>query len=199
MQQTLKMLKAVVLPEHKTMEESQLLEEYKQTKNPSILAVYFLKYYTLTNYLADKFYCLPESDVSSNSLEILDISMLTFDKKKNTKFSSYYSVLLTRRFRTITQKMQIQVNYKKVRKQTVCFETIAPNSEKLLYEFEDDSIFRQDILSNSSLTDRELNYCKLAMDGNVTVRDMASMLQLHPTRIYKVRKSIQLKLGLQIP
>lgn len=192
---TLKMLSSMVTKSNAEKTLEQLAAEYKEGQNPAILAAAFSKTFKLIIDTSNKFYGLNSEDIASFALERLDFCLTNYEEK-GVKFSTYFTAVLKNQFRTETQALN--THKRKVVFYTdsydemvengfdVCSESKADDCELLYYD-----------LRKQRLTDRELEYCKLIVEG-FTNQQAADELKVSIMTLSNMRKILRKKIPVAV-
>lgn len=195
MDRTLKTLTPLITPEYNNMTLEQLASIYEtEGLSPSVLAAAFSKVYNLINNLSSEYFALSSQDVASYSLEILDYCLREYEPGK-AKFSTYFTVILKSRLREETKSL---FTYK--RRANLFgdsleysmengFDIAAPDISSLI----EDEVFME-ALKKYDLTERELRYCYLVVDGYKS-GEIASLLKVSAMTLTNIRKSLRVKIS----
>ena len=90
MQETLKMMKQIIIGNEKERSLQDLLTEYKINKSPNILAYFYVNNFGLILKVCNKYKNIVDEDKASYALQELDKCMLTYDETISN-FSTFFS------------------------------------------------------------------------------------------------------------
>lgn len=185
MKNTLEMMRTIIIGYEKNLSINELINDYKRSQKPNLLAYIFVKNYGLINKIFRGYTMITEQDAASYCLQELDKSMITFDVSRNSNFISFFSICFKNRLRYEQELLMTDIRYA-----NYCTETIDN-----YYDLEDVTFNMEKIDINSyGLTIPEKNQCKLLLDG-YTVKEIANILNLTVQTIYNINKRIAKKLS----
>ncbi len=171
------------------MSLEQIAEAYRESLNPSLLALAFEKTYKLIINISAKYYGLTDEDIASFSLEKLDICLQTY-KSGQVNFSTYFTTTLMNKFREETEALNTQK--RKVLFFSDSYEAMVENGFDLVAATcEDDEIM--DTLTQYKLTEKELQYCNLILDG-WNNSEISKMMGVSIMTLSNMRKKLREKL-----
>ena len=184
MQETLKLMKSVLIGYEKDISINELLHEYRKTFKPNILAYLFVKNYGMIYNISKKYNMLTEEDSASYCLQELDLCMLNYSFDRNCSFITYFLSCYKNRLRTETEQLLTDIRYANYittdLDSCVSFSKIDNNFE--LYDY---------IYNN--LTVKEKEHCKLLYMG-YTNKEIAKINEVSVQYIYTINKKIGKKL-----
>jgi len=189
MLRTLNMLSTLIIEDTRDMSLEQIAEAYRESLNPSLLALAFEKTYKLIINISAKYYGLTNEDIASFSLEKLDICLQTY-KSGQVNFSTYFTTALMNKFREETEALNTQ-------KRKVLFfsdscEAMVENGFDLVAATcEDDEIM--DTLTQYKLTEKELQYCSLILNG-WSNSEISKIMEVSIMTLSNMRKKLREKL-----
>ena len=189
MLRTLNMLSTLIIEDTRDMSLEQIAEAYRESLNPSLLALAFEKTYKLIINISAKYYGLTDEDIASFSLEKLDICLQTY-KSGQVNFSTYFTKALMNKFREETEALNTQK--RKVLFFSDSYEVMAENGFDLVAAAcEDDEIM--DTLTQYKLTEKELQYCSLILNG-WSNSEISKMMGVSIMTLSNMRKKLREKL-----
>ena len=186
MQETLKMMKQIIIGNEKERSLQDLLTEYKINKSPNILAYFYVNNFGLILKVCNKYKNILDEDKASYALQELDKCMLTYDEtisNFSTFFSTYLdNALITLSIKKSTDKRKIIYNEENI-----------DNLNNLSYEdnyncFDIDMFCKDNDLSNI-----EINQCKLLYSG-YSIKEIAKRFNISVQYCYQLNKNIKNKL-----
>lgn len=172
-----------------TLEEISSL--YKETLNPSLLALAFNRTYKLILNVSSKFYGLEAGDVASFSLEKLDQCLQTYDESR-AAFTTFYVTHLINKFREETQALN--TDKRKVIYNSDSYEAHLENGYDIPYEHQDNTLLF-DKLEECNLDYKEIHYCKLIIE-QYTNREISEEMGVSIMTLSNIRKKLRLKLSI---
>lgn len=190
MLKTLNTLSTLIIEETRVMSLEQIAEAYKESLNPSLLALAFEKTYKLIINISAKYYGLTNEDIVSFSLEKLDMCLQTY-KSGQANFSTYFTTNLMNKFREETQALNTQK--RKALFFSDSYEVMAENGFDLIACTHDEDNFINS-LQEYNLTENELEYCQLILNG-WTNKDISEKMKVSVMTLSNVRKKLRLKLA----
>jgi len=189
MLRTLNMLSTLIIDDTRDMSLEQIAEAYRESLNPSLLALAFEKTYKLIINISTKYYGLTNEDIASFSLEKLDICLQTY-KSGQVNFSTYFTTTLMNKFREETEALNTQK--RKALFFSDSYEVMVENGFDLVAATcEDDEIM--DTLTQYKLTEKELQYCSLILNG-WSNSEISKMLGVSVMTLSNMRKKLREKL-----
>lgn len=184
MEETLKMMKTVLLGCEDCMTVEEILQEYRQTFKPNLLAYLFIKYYKMIYNISQKYEMLNKEDSVSFCLQELDTCMLNFSLDSKCKFTTYFLSCLKNRLRMEMKQLLTDKRYSNYVTEDI--------DSCLNLSTGDDDIEVYDYMTNC-LTEKEVEHCKLLYMG-YTNKELSSMLKVSVQYIYQLNKKIGKKL-----
>lgn len=182
MKETLKMMKQIIIGYEGGKDINELIEEYKQTKAPNILAYLFKENYGLIYKTSLLYPILNESDIASFALQELDKCILNYNG--TAKFATYFMVCLKNKLRAESE-MLLHNN----RKALLQYEDIL-NCNEVYY---DDYFDINDFIKSNNLTDNEARYCELLNEG-YSIKEIANIVKKSASFIYQENAKIKKKI-----
>lgn len=160
MLRTLNMLSTLIIEDTRDMTLEQIAEAYRESLNPSLLALAFEKVFKLIIHVSTKYYGLTNEDIASFALEKLDFSLQTY-KIGQANFTTYFTTVLMNKFREETEALNTQK--RKALFFSDSYDVMVENGFDLVAATcEDDEIM--DTLTQYKLTEKELQYCSLILN-----------------------------------
>lgn len=185
MEETLKMMKSILLGKEGKASENELINEYQQKLSPNILAYFYVNNFGLIINISNNYKIIIDEDKASFCLQELDKCLQNYDLSNDTKFITYFITCYKRRLYA-----EVQMLNHKIRKANMFCEDI----NELEISKSTDLITDDDyILSSYNLTNEEIKQCKLLNMG-YTIKEIASILKLAPITIYKRNDKIKQKI-----
>ena len=189
MLRTLNMLSTLIIEDTRNMNLEQIAEAYRESLNPSLLALAFEKTYKLIINISAKYYGLTNEDIASFSLEKLDMCLQTY-KSGQVNFSTYFTTTLMNKFREETEALNTQK--RKALFFSDSYEVMVENGFDLVAATcEDDEIM--DTLTQYKLTEKELQYCGLILNG-WSNSEISKMMGVSVMTLSNMRKKLREKL-----
>ena len=187
MQETFKMMKRLLTGKEEQKNEIELIEEYKRTLCPNILAYFYCNNFGLITNIGILYPVITNDDKASFCLQELDKSLQNFDTSKNLKFITYFSKCYKNRLRTeveylLTQKRKTILN---------CCQLTDKLDKQLNYINQEYSF--DFILSNYNLSEQETLQCRLLNFG-YSLKEIANILKVSTSTIYKRNCEIRQKI-----
>lgn len=184
MEETLEMMRSIVVGYEKDMSLCKLLLEYQEHQTPNILAFLFVQNYGLIVNISKKYNLLGEPDIASFSLQELDKCALHYDETIGAQFNTYFCACLKNRLRHEQQFLTTDLKFANY--------NIVDIGEYM--DLPDDN-FSFDVfdLNNHDLTNEEKKQCNLILDG-YSHKEIANMFGLSVQAIYYRNKIIGKKL-----
>lgn len=190
MQQTLKLLSTLITDDirHLTLEEISI--QYKDSLDPSLLALAFHKTHRLTMTIANRYHGLSTDDIASHSLERLDMCLVTFNPEA-AGFVTYYSTVFSNKLREETEALNTQ------KRKTIFYsesyeQLVETGFDVAVEEF--DFLDEMMNLDNYNLTEREKEYCALVMNDTPSMK-IAEILGVSQMTVSNMRKKLRIKLA----
>jgi RNA polymerase sigma factor (sigma-70 family) len=189
MLRTLNMLSTLIIEDTRDMSLEQIAEAYRESLNPSLLALAFEKTYKLIINISAKYYGLTNEDIASFSLEKLDICLQTY-KSGRANFNTYFTTTLMNKFREETEALNTQK--RKALFFSDSYEVMVENGFDLVAATcEDDEIM--DTLTQYKLTEKELQYCNLILN-RWSNSEISKMMGVSIMTLSNMRKKLREKL-----
>lgn len=188
MNETLKMMKTLLLGYEKDIDLNELITEYSKNLNPNILAYAFITNFGVIYQTSKNYAMLDEEDKVSYCLQELDKCLCNYDSNKQCQFITYFLSCYKNRLRMETEQLLTQKRYA-----NYITEDIYNYSEKL-YDEKELSIFS---LADYDLTKDEVKHCEL-LDLGYTNKEIANILNISTQYVYKLNKKIGNKLLKQV-
>lgn len=183
MKETLKMMKSILNGKESTKDENELIEEYKESLSPNILAYFFVHNFGLISKTGKLYPMLCDEDKASFCLQELDKALHNY-KSGNSKFITYFIKCYKRRLWAENQ-MLLHNNRKSFLN--------CENLDDINDYYEDEYFSIDEFCKNYNLSSDEKFYCNLYNYGYST-KDIASMVKKSIQCIYKKRKNILQKI-----
>ena len=189
MLKTLKTLSTIIVEENRDMSLEQIAEAYRESLNPSLLALAFEKTFKLIIHISDKYYGLTNEDIASFSLEKLDFCLQTY-KVGRALFSTYFTTILHNKFREETEALNMQK--RKAIFYSDSYELMVENGYDLVAcTLEEDEIIYS--LQEYNLTAREMEYCNLII-ADFSNAEISKTLGVSVMMLSNMRKKLREKL-----
>jgi RNA polymerase sigma factor (sigma-70 family) len=190
MLRTLNMLSNIIMKDTQDMTLEQIAEAYKESLNPSLLALAFKKTFKLIIYISKNYYGLTDEDIASFALEKLDTCLLTY-KSDQASFSTYFTRTLHNKFREETQALNTQ------KRKAIFFSDsyevmLEDGFDLIACTMEEDDFIES--LHEYNLTTKELQYCELILNG-WTNKDISEKMEVSVMTLSNMRKKLRLKLA----
>jgi RNA polymerase sigma factor (sigma-70 family) len=183
------MLSTLIIEETRDMTLEEIAEAYRESLNPSLLALAFEKTYKLIIYVSRNYYGLSDEDIASFSLEKLDDCLLTYENGQ-ASFSTYFTRTLHNKFREETQALN--THKRKAMFFSDSYEVMVENGFDLVAATcEDDEIM--DTLTQYKLTEKELQYCSLILN-EWSNSEISKMMGVSIMTLSNMRKKLREKL-----
>lgn len=188
MLRTLNMLSTLIIEDTRDMSLEQIAEAYRESLNPSLLALAFEKTYKLIINISAKYYGLTDEDIASFSLEKLDFSLQTY-KIGQANFTTYFTTVLMNKFREETEALNTQK--RKAIFFSDSYETMVENGYDLVAcTVEEDIVYS---LEEYNLSVRELEYCNLII-ADYSNAEISAKLGVSVMTLSNMRKKLREKL-----
>jgi RNA polymerase sigma factor (sigma-70 family) len=189
MLKTLNMLSTLIIEDTRDMSLEQIAEAYRESLNPSLLALAFEKTFKLIMHVSKNYYGLTDEDIASFALEKLDDCLLTY-KNGQASFSTYFTRTLHNKFREETEALNTQK--RKALFFSDSYEVMVENGFDLVAATcEDDEIM--DTLTQYKLTKKELQYCSLILNG-WSNSEISKIMGVSVMALSNMRKKLREKL-----
>lgn len=181
MQETIKMMKSIIIGKEYKLTEQELLIEYQEKLSPNILAFMFINNIGIISRTFNLYTLIDEQDKISICLQELDKCLQRFDYNKECKFITYFIKCLKNRLRTQTQYICCQ------KRSTYL------HSDEL-----DNSNIKEDTYELFSLEDygfTNMEKCQLELLINgYSIKEIANKLKLSISYIYQKNQKIKEKI-----
>jgi len=188
MLRTLNMLSTLIIKDTRDMSLEQIAEAYRESLNPSLLALAFEKVFKLIIHVSTKYYGLTNEDIASFALEKLDFSLQTY-KIGQANFTTYFTTVLMNKFREETEALNTQK--RKAIFFSDSYETMVENGYDLVAcTIEDDIVYS---LEEYNLSVRELEYCNLII-ADYSNAEISAKLGVSVMTLSNMRKKLREKL-----
>ena len=188
MLKTLNTLSPLIIEDNRDMTLEQIAEAYRESLNPSLLALAFEKTFKLIIHVSAKYYGLTNEDIASFALEKLDFSLQTY-KIGQANFTTYYTTVLMNKFREETEALNTQK--RKAIFFSDSYETMVENGYDLVAcTIEDDIVYS---LEEYNLSVRELEYCNLII-ADYSNAEISAKLGVSVMTLSNMRKKLREKL-----
>lgn len=188
MLKTLNTLSTLIIEDNRDMTLEQIAEAYRESLNPSLLALAFEKTFKLIIHVSAKYYGLTNEDIASFALEKLDFSLQTY-KIGQANFTTYYTTVLMNKFREETEALNTQK--RKAIFFSDSYETMVENGYDLVAcTIEDDIVYS---LEEYNLSVRELEYCNLII-ADYSNAEISAKLGVSVMTLSNMRKKLREKL-----
>jgi RNA polymerase sigma factor (sigma-70 family) len=186
---TLNMLSTLIIEDTRDMSLEQIAEAYRESLNPSLLALAFEKTFKLIIHVSKNYYGLTDEDIASFALEKLDICLQTY-RSGQANFSTYFTTTLMNKFREETEALNTQK--RKALFFSDSYEVMVENGFDLVAATcEDDEIM--DTLTQYKLTEKELQYCSLILN-EWSNSEISKMMGVSVMTLSNIRKKLREKL-----
>lgn len=188
MLKTLNTLSPLIIEDNRDMTLEQIAEAYRESLNPSLLALAFEKTFKLIIHVSAKYYGLTNEDIASFALEKLDFSLQTY-KIGQANFTTYFTTVLMNKFREETEALNTQK--RKAIFFSDSYETMVENGYDLVAcTIEDDIVYS---LEEYNLSVRELEYCNLII-ADYSNAEISAKLGVSVMTLSNMRKKLREKL-----
>lgn len=188
MLKTLNTLSTLIIEDNRDMTLEQIAEAYRESLNPSLLALAFERTFKLIIHVSAKYYGLTNEDIASFALEKLDFSLQTY-KIGQANFTTYYTTVLMNKFREETEALNTQK--RKAIFFSDSYETMVENGYDLVAcTIEDDIVYS---LEEYNLSVRELEYCNLII-ADYSNAEISAKLGVSVMTLSNMRKKLREKL-----
>jgi len=188
MLKTLNTLSPLIIEDNRDMTLEQIAEAYRESLNPSLLALAFEKTFKLIIHVSAKYYGLTNEDIASFALEKLDFSLQTY-KIGQANFTTYYTTVLMNKFREETEALNTQK--RKAIFFSDSYETMVENGYDLVAcTVEEDIVYS---LEEYNLSVRELEYCNLII-ADYSNAEISAKLGVSVMTLSNMRKKLREKL-----
>lgn len=188
MLKTLNTLSPLIIEDNRDMTLEQIAEAYRESLNPSLLALAFEKVFKLIIHVSTKYYGLTNEDIASFALEKLDFSLQTY-KIGQANFTTYFTTVLMNKFREETEALNTQK--RKAIFFSDSYETMVENGYDLVAcTVEEDIVYS---LEEYNLSVRELEYCNLII-ADYSNAEISAKLGVSVTTLSNMRKKLREKL-----
>ena len=189
MLKTLNTLSPLIIEDNRDMTLEQIAEAYRESLNPSLLALAFEKTFKLIIHVSAKYYGLTNEDIASFALEKLDFSLQTY-KIGQANFTTYYTTVLMNKFREETEALNTQK--RKAIFFSDSYELMVENGYDLVAcTLEEDEIVYS--LQEYNLTQREMEYCNLIL-SDFNNAEISAKLGVSVMTLSNMRKKLREKL-----
>lgn len=184
MEETLKMMKQILTGKECKVDETELINQYKEGLYPNILAYFYCNNYTIICKTNALYSIITDEDKASFCLQELDKCLLNYNSNNNAKFITYFLKCYKNRLRTETEllntlKRKVNINYE--------------NLDEFSMISNDIEIEDINFLDKYELTKQEKFQCKLLNMG-YTIKEIAKIYKLTPIAIYKRQEKIKQKI-----
>ncbi|MDD2287219.1 MAG: LuxR C-terminal-related transcriptional regulator [Bacteroidales bacterium] len=188
MLKTLNTLSPLIIEDNRDMTLEQIAEAYRESLNPSLLALAFEKVFKLIIHVSTKYYGLTNEDIASFALEKLDFSLQTY-KIGQANFTTYFTTVLMNKFREETEALNTQK--RKAIFFSDSYETMVENGYDLVAcTVEEDIVYS---LEEYNLSVRELEYCNLII-ADYSNAEISAKLGVSVMTLSNMRKKLREKL-----
>lgn len=188
MLKTLNTLSTLIIEDNRDMTLEQIAEAYRESLNPSLLALAFERTFKLIIHVSAKYYGLTNEDIASFALEKLDFSLQTY-KIGQANFTTYYTTVLMNKFREETEALNTQK--RKAIFFSDSYETMVENGYDLVAcTIEDDIVYS---LEEYNLSVRELEYYNLII-ADYSNAEISAKLGVSVMTLSNMRKKLREKL-----
>lgn len=186
MEETLKMMREILIGKEKGIDEKELINEYKKDLQPNILAYFYSNNFGVIYSTSNLYPILTEEDKASFCLQELDKCLLNFDNNYDVKFITYFIRCYKNRLRMETEQLNTQK-----RKIIINYTPVHEVEEKIYTEdlLQDINI----LLEDYNLTDLEKLQCKL-LNAGYSMKEIGKLLKQATITIYKRNDNIKKKI-----
>ena len=159
MMNTFQMMNSILLGNEGGKNLDSLINEYRETKSPNILAYLFTSNFGLLLNISNAYPDLDENDKASFCLQELDNCIYNYDKDI-AQFMTYFAKCYKNRLRA--ENGLVHMNKRKIRFELSALDDSAEYENQKYY----DDYFTFDQFKNDyNLTDTEVKFCKLKFLG----------------------------------
>lgn len=185
MEETLKMMKGILLGKEKETNEKDLIELYQKDLCPNILAYFFVNNYGLICKTAKLYPRLDSEDKASFCLQELDKCLQKYDNKYEVSFMTYFIRCYTYR---LNNELALISSYKrKTIHNLIQFESLID-----IGIF--DNIEDYDLLyTEYKFTKSERQHCKLRLAG-YTLKEISKLLKISTSAVCQRNSKIKKKI-----
>ena len=180
MYETLTMMKQIVTGKERNKSEIELINEYRKTLNPSILAYFYVTNFGMLNNISKKYIDLLSEDKASDCLQVLDNCLQKYKIDSEAKFTTYL-------YNCFNYTLNSRVKSLKVNKLNAY--EILECREVNDVELEDYNL----ILNQYNLSDQEKRQCKLLSMG-YTMKEIGKLFGLTKSAISQRNNIIKQKI-----
>lgn len=184
MQETLKMMKSILIGKESKVDEKKLIIEYKENLSPNILAYFYCDNFGIIYKTSKLYSLLSDEDKASFCLQELDKCLQNYNINGDAKFITYFIKCYKNRLRTEIQSL----NYNK-RKINILNDELNENIEDYEFEITDTNL----ILNEYNLTSQEKEFCKLRNNG-YKLYEISNIFNLSLPRINQINHIIKQKI-----
>ena len=185
MEETLKMMRRIIVGYEKDMSTIQIINKYKHEQLPNLLAYLFVQNYGIIMNISRSYDLIDTQDVASLALQELDKSILIYDETKNCSFITFFVACFKNRLR-----YERQLLLSDIRKANFYSDSIHEIEEKIEDTTEYFECFD---INNYNLSENEKKQCKLLLHG-FSSKEISEMLKLSKQSICYRNKIIRKKL-----
>jgi len=185
MRETLTMMKSIMIGKEKEKSEKELIEEYKNSLCPNILAYFYVNNFGIIYKTSNLYPKLDDEDKASFCLQELDKCLQTFNTELNVKFITYFIQYFRRRL--YAEQSLIECNCRKI---MLDYDTLDDTVNNYYY---DEHFTIDEFAKTYKLTKEEKLYCELYNKGYST-KDISNLVKKSIQLIYKKRKNIMKKI-----
>lgn len=158
MEETLKMMKQIIVGYEGGKDIEELIVEYKNNYSPNILAYLFQKYYKLIFNTGSLYPLINSDDLASYALQELNNCIISYDKSKNANLSTYFIKCFKNRLQSETQTLNY--NYKKAMNNYYSLDELNNN-----IQYFDDYFDINEFTKEKNLTPLQSKCCRLLSEG----------------------------------
>lgn len=179
------MLQTILLGYEENILFEELIQEYKKTLKPNLLAYVFVKYYKTICNVAECYKLLHREDRASFCLQELDSCMLNYSFDKNCSFITFFVACYKNRLRT--EQEQLYTNLRYANYITDDFQKY----ENILVKIDDYDFLD---LNKYNLTAKEKKHCELLTLG-YSNKEIAKILNVSIQYVSQLTANIRKKLS----
>lgn len=186
MQETLKMMKSILIGGEDKSNENELIGLYKENKFPNILAYFFVKNYSLLQNVCSMYNLLTDEDKASFCLQELDKCLCNFDSNKNIKFTTFFIKYVRNRLNS--ENLTLIYNMHKIMNN---ISSLEDNQDSISNELDIENL--NILLEEYKLTNIEKIQCNLINQG-YKLYEIANMFGISKQTVSARNKKIKQKI-----
>ena len=187
MEETLEMMKSILLGKEKETNEKELIALYKRDLCPNILAYFFVANYGLICKTAKLYPKLDNDDKASFCLQELDKCLQLYNVHYKVSFMTYFIKCYT--YRLNNELKLLMCDKRKALLDSVEFESLKDIGIN-------DCADNFDIIYNNyNLTPKEKIHCNLRLAG-YTIKEISKLLKISASAVSQQNKKIKQKINI---